>query len=550
MFWGGSAATSGGIDAANEQLARVSSTSPLAAHESNSGRQFVAMRGGAGRVKSTPLDVSDSRLSVLEPGRGDAVADASPAARERWHGRYRAVLIVTDLVTATLAAAIGYLARFGTAGAGEGRAVDVAFGILLPLAWVGAIGVNRAYEDRFVGVGAAEFERLVRAFLHLTVATVFVSYLFKIPVARGYVVAALPLAFALDIFGRYGARKWLHGRRARGRYVTSVLAVGGAASVAEFTALLRHDRHAGMRVVGACLPTKATPEHQRKLQALGVPLLGGVDEVVAAARTCGARRVAVLSGGIDAQKLRWISWQLEGTDTDLVVSPGLTEVGGRRLHIQPVAGLPLLHVDEPEFTGFRRMLKGAFDRVLAGLALIVLAPVLIAIAIAVRLSGPGPALFVQTRIGRNGRTFRMVKFRSMCVDAEAQRVELIKYNESAGPLFKIRADPRITSVGRVLRRFSLDELPQLINVVTGAMSLVGPRPPLPDEVSQYRDDARRRLLVKPGLTGLWQISGRSDLSWEESVRLDLRYVENWSLALDMVVLWKTARAVLKTQGAY
>lgn len=281
-----------------------------------------------------------------------------------------------------------------------------------------------------------------------------------------------------------------------------------------------------------------------------MPLLGDEDSVLAAARTCGAHRVAVLSGGIDAQKLRWISWQLEGTDTDLVVSPGLTEVGGRRLHIQRVAGLPLLHIDEPEFSGFRRMVKGAFDRVMAGLALIVLSPVLIGIALAVRLAGPGPVLFTQTRIGRNGRTFRMIKFRSMCLDAESRRAALIEHNESAGPLFKIRTDPRVTAVGRVLRRFSLDELPQLFNVITGSMSLVGPRPPLAEEVAQYRDDARRRLLVKPGLTGLWQISGRSDLSWDESVRLDLRYVENWSLALDMVVLWKTARAVVGAHGAY
>jgi exopolysaccharide biosynthesis polyprenyl glycosylphosphotransferase len=279
-------------------------------------------------------------------------------------------------------------------------------------------------------------------------------------------------------------------------------------------------------------------------------VLGDVDSIVDSARRVGAHSVAVVAGEISAEKLRWISWQLEGTDTDLIVSPGLTEVGGRRLHIQPVAGLPMLHVDEPEFTGFRRMLKAVFDRVVAGLALLVLSPVLLGIGLVVRLTSRGPALFTQTRVGRDGRTFRMVKFRSMCVDAEAKLDDLAEQNESAGVLFKIREDPRVTPVGRVLRRFSIDELPQLINVVTGSMSLVGPRPPLPDEVSRYGDDVRRRLLVQPGLTGLWQISGRSDLSWEESVRLDLRYVENWSLALDMVVLWKTVRAVFRAEGAY
>jgi exopolysaccharide biosynthesis polyprenyl glycosylphosphotransferase len=233
-----------------------------------------------------------------------------------------------------------------------------------------------------------------------------------------------------------------------------------------------------------------------------------------------------------------------------VVSPGLAEIGGRRLHIQPVAGLPLLHIEEPTFAGFRRMVKGIFDRTVAAVALLVLSPLLLGIGLVVRLTSRGPALFRQTRVGRSGAEFRMVKFRSMVVDAEDRRKHLLADNETDGPMFKIRQDPRVTAIGRVLRRFSLDELPQLFNVLGGSMSLVGPRPPLPAEVARYQHATRRRLLVKPGLTGLWQISGRSDLSWEESVRLDLRYVEDWSLSLDMVVLWKTARAVMKAEGAY
>ncbi len=281
-----------------------------------------------------------------------------------------------------------------------------------------------------------------------------------------------------------------------------------------------------------------------------MPVVGDVDSVLAAARRCGAHTVAVLSGQISPEKLRWISWQLEGTNVELVVSPGVAEIAGRRLHIQPVAGLPLLQVEEPAFSGFRRVVKRAFDLVAASLALAVLSPVLITIGLLVRLTSRGPALFTQTRIGVNGREFRIVKFRTMCADAEQKLAALAAANESDGLLFKMREDPRITRIGRVLRRFSLDELPQLLNVVTGSMSLVGPRPPLPDEVARYGDDVRRRLLVKPGITGLWQISGRSDLSWEESVRLDLRYVEDWSLSLDLQVLWKTARAVMRADGAY
>ena len=546
MFWGGTRATSGGIGLSNASL-ESPITSPVG---SNARSQAGSAHTGSPRVSSRRGQLRRTSVQTRDVSVGP-VLDTDPLiARDGWLRNYQAILVVVDLLASSLAALIGFIARFGSADAGSGRAVDVAFGVLLPLAWVAAVGFSRAYEGRFVGVGSAEFERVFRAFLHLTVATVFISYLTRAPVARGYIVAALPLALALDLTGRYAARKWLHRRRLRGQYLTSVLAVGGVESVAQFTTLLRHDQHAGMRVVGACIPSDGPADSLRALEALGVRVHGDVDSIVEAARNSGAHSVAVISGEITAEKLRWISWQLEGTDTDLIVSPGLTEVGGRRLHIQPVAGLPMLHVDEPEFSGFRRMVKGAFDRIVAGLALLLLSPLLLSIGLVVRLSSRGPALFTQTRVGRNGRTFRMVKFRSMCVDAEDQLVALTEHNESAGLMFKIRDDPRVTPVGRVLRRLSLDELPQLINVLMGSMSLVGPRPPLPAEVSQYQDDVRRRLLVKPGLTGLWQISGRSDLSWEESVRLDLRYVENWSLALDMVVLWKTARAVFRAEGAY
>jgi exopolysaccharide biosynthesis polyprenyl glycosylphosphotransferase len=335
--------------------------------------------------------------------------------------------------------------------------------------------------------------------------------------------------------------------------MTPVLAVGDSESVARFAARLKKDPCAGMHVVGACVPSVpgAPWNAADEISAMGVPVFGDVDSITDAVRMSGARSVAVLAGHIDAEKLRWISWQLEGTDTDLVVSPGLTDVGGRRLHIQPIAGLPLLHVSEPEFAGVRHLLKGAFDRILAAVALLVLSPLLLGIALVVRRTSNGPALFLQTRVGKNGKQFKMLKFRSMYVGAERQVSELIDNNEAAdGLLFKMRNDPRVTRVGRVLRRRSLDELPQLINVLTGSMSLVGPRPPLPTEVAQYGDEMRRRLLVKPGLTGLWQISGRSDLSWEESVRLDLHYVENWSLATDVSILVKTFGAVVRSVGAY
>jgi exopolysaccharide biosynthesis polyprenyl glycosylphosphotransferase len=485
--------------------------------------------------------------SALEP----PPDDARTFRRSRWLRRYQRGLVVTDLITAWTAIAVAYLLRFGLSASASANTVVA---VLLPLGWVALVGVNHGYGARLIGVGAGEFRQIFRAFLHMTALITFISFVTNAKFARGFILVALPLALCLNLLARYVARKWLHAQRARGRAMKSVLLVGDAEAISKFSAVLRRDDYAGLRVVGACVPSEVIADI-RTIDTLGeadVPLLGDVDSIVSAVRLSGADTVAVVSSGaIGPEKLRWVSWQLEGSSTDLMVSPGLTEVAGPRLHIMPVAGLPLLHVEEPKFTGFRRVLKGAFDRSVAALALVLLSPLFLALVLAVRLTSSGPALFRQIRVGRAGSTFVMLKFRSMYADAEERLASLRDQSDHGdGVLFKMREDPRVTRVGRFLRKYSLDELPQLINVVLGTMSLVGPRPPLPLEVARYEDHVHRRLLVKPGLTGLWQISGRSDLSWDESVQLDLRYVENWSLAEDLLILWKTARAVTAGSGAY
>jgi exopolysaccharide biosynthesis polyprenyl glycosylphosphotransferase len=464
-------------------------------------------------------------------------------ARRRWMHRYLSALVMLDAAAATVAAVTAYHVRFA-----DGPVGYLAFSVLLPFAWVAAAALSGAYDDRVIGLGPEEFQRIGHAFLALTSTIGFASYATKAEVARGYVVFALPMALGLSLLMRGVARRRLHALRKVDRCVHGVLAVGGEHSVIDLLARLRQEPYGGMRVIGACL---ASGDGSR-LVGLGVPLLGGLDDVAASVRDSGADTVAVTSSAeLDPNRLRRLAWELEGTSTDLVVAPGLMEVAGPRLHIRPVTGLPLLHVEEPEFAGIRRLIKGVADRTVAALALLLTAPVFLVIAAGVRLTSPGPAIFRQTRIGKDGREFTMLKFRSMYVDAEARRAELDSLNERAeGLLFKIKDDPRITRFGKVLRGLSLDELPQLVNVLCGHMSLVGPRPPLPAEVALYDDDVRRRLLVKPGLTGLWQISGRSDLTWEESVRLDLRYVENWSLSLDLLILWKTAFVVARSSGAY
>jgi exopolysaccharide biosynthesis polyprenyl glycosylphosphotransferase len=482
--------------------------------------------------------------------------------RPVWERRYAALLVGIDGAAAIAAAITAYIIRFspvapldatGSGGSEVARPLPyhvgyLFFSLLLPVVWVAALGLARAYDDKAFGLGSDEFSRVCRAAVGVTAAIAFLSYATKAEVARGYVILAIPIATLLCLGGRYAARKRLHRRRNSGACMSNVVAVGSESSVTELVSELRRDPHSGLRVVGVCLP--AATNHGET--HLGLPVLGGFDDVIDAVHLTSADTVAVTSSPeMNPTRLRRLSWQLERTDTDLVVAPGLMEVAGPRLHIRPVTGLPLLNVEEPEFAGARRLVKGAVDRLGALAAIVVLSPALLVIGILVRLTTPGPAFFRQTRIGRDGREFSMIKFRTMVRDAEARKVDLASLNErSDGLLFKIRADPRITRIGRILRKYSLDELPQFFNVLVGSMSLVGPRPPLPAEVARYGDDARRRLLVRPGLTGLWQISGRSDLPWEEAVRLDLRYVENWSLMYDVMILWKTFSAVIRGSGAY
>jgi exopolysaccharide biosynthesis polyprenyl glycosylphosphotransferase len=267
-------------------------------------------------------------------------------------------------------------------------------------------------------------------------------------------------------------------------------------------------------------------------------------------REVGADTVAVCgSASTEPGELRRLAWQLEGTGVDLVVAPQLTDIAGPRVHIRPVEGLPLLYVEEPTLSGVAWLIKNLLDRVVAAVGLLILSPVFLALALAIRLGDKGPVFFRQMRVGREGKTFRVWKFRTMYVDAEERLAALVDQNESDGLLFKIKNDPRVTPVGRFLRASSLDELPQLINVLLGEMSLVGPRP-LPAEDGDFLGDVRRRLLVRPGMTGLWQVSGRSDLSWDDAVRLDLYYVDNWSLTFDLTILWRTIGVVLRTKGAY
>jgi exopolysaccharide biosynthesis polyprenyl glycosylphosphotransferase len=427
----------------------------------------------------------------------------------------------------------------------------VAMTVSLPFMWLVTLTLCRAYGPRLIGVGSEEFRRVLQSGFVLTASVAIIAYATKTDVARGYVVIALPFATALNIVARYKLRKRLHRLRWDGKCMRRVVAIGHRAALGDLIRLLREKRYHGMNVVAVCLPSAEDAAGNSAGDVEGVPVLGDFNEAALVVDRIGADSVAVLAcPEMDGMALRRLAWQIETDDIELVVAPALMDVAGPRISIRPVAGLPLLHLEHPELSGGRQLVKTLFDRVGALCALLALTPFFVAIAVAIRVNSSGPVLFRQTRIGRGGREFTVLKFRTMVADAEERKTALLRRNEQDGALFKIRKDPRITSVGAWLRRHSLDELPQLINVVRGDMSMVGPRPPLPDEVAQYGDDVRRRLVVRPGMTGLWQVNGRSDLTWEESVRLDLRYVENWSLMLDLQILWKTWSAVARGSGAY
>lgn len=470
----------------------------------------------------------------------------------RWHRPYTLLLLVLDWSAATLAS-VTAIAAFEQADAGfRSEAADEWFlpaaYVLLPLAWLIMLWANGTYERRHLGLGTEEYKRVFRAGVAVVATLSFVLFATKIDVSRLSVATALVATGAYILLLRTAARRFLHVMRQRKGYAAHrMLLVGTLPEAVEICKAVARTPAAGLVPVGIHL-TDGYGAARGLLTP--VPVYPARRDILPLVKELNADTIAVC-GSVSAEpgELRRLAWQLEGSGIDLVVAPQLTDIAGPRVHIRPIEGLPLLHVEEPTLSGVAWLGKNILDRVAAALGLLVLSPLLAAVAVAIKITDPGPVFFRQARVGREGRLFRVWKFRTMYTDAEERRAALLDQNESDGQLFKIRQDPRIFPLGRFLRNSSIDELPQLINVLRGEMSLVGPRP-LPADDGDYLGDVRRRLLVRPGITGLWQISGRSDLSWDEAVRLDLYYVDNWSLAYDLHILWRTVGVVLGRKGAY
>jgi exopolysaccharide biosynthesis polyprenyl glycosylphosphotransferase len=474
-----------------------------------------------------------------------------------WARSYATRLVMTDLVVIAWAVVGTQIAWFGTLDAQlnlskyrGGFALNYSLiSLVLVLAWVTFLALFETRDSRVIGTGNNEYKRVVDATVRLFGIVAIVAFLFQLDLARGYIVLSLPVGTLALLASRWIWRQWLTSQRSRGRYSSRVLLVGSRVSVTAIARDLNRVPQAGYVVVGACVPGDTIGE----LLFGRIPVSSNLDQLQAAMNSAGADTVVVTSSDeLPPERIRELSWSLEPGRQHLVLAPSLTDIGGPRIHMRPVAGLPLIHVETPRYEGLKRFSKRAFDVTSSAALICVLSPIFIVVALGVRLSTPGGVLFRQDRVGLNGEHFKMLKFRSMVIDAEQRLSELqtVDRTEGNAVMFKMKNDPRVTPIGGFMRRFSLDELPQLFNVLGGSMSLVGPRPPLDREVAIYEHHVHRRFLVKPGITGLWQVSGRSNLSWEDTVRLDLYYVENWSISGDLMILWRTARAVLARDGAY
>ena len=484
----------------------------------------------------------------------EASVETRPTAA--WKLRYARFLLASDIVGVIIAVALAQWLRFGNPLNSEGPAGNLRYfevSIAIAGCWMLTLSINNARSQRVIGCGAEEYRRVWVATLSVFGAVAIVSMLFKLDLARGYLLIAMPVGLVLLLTMRWLARRGvLKARRDHGRCITRIIAVGSAGAVCELGKSLAREPWTGYRVVGACIPGGSAGT-ELDIPGVGpVPVFGDESRIVGAATITGSNAVAVTATErLHGRGMQDLSWELEKLDVEMLVAPGVVDVAGPRLQMHPVAGLPLIHVEKPRYHGAKRLQKRLFDLAFASTVLVLGMPAIAAIALAIKISSKGPVFYRQERIGLDGHPFGMLKFRTMVEDADTMVDQLAHLNESdGGVLFKIRNDPRVTPVGRILRKYSLDEIPQFINVLNRDMSVVGPRPPLASEVRSYDDYTRRRLLVRPGITGLWQVSGRSDLSWEDSVRLDLLYVENWSMIADLLITVKTARAVIGHHGAY
>ena len=456
-----------------------------------------------------------------------------------WKPKLRKNLAFFDLLTLVFSISLIFNLRFPNtwqSGLNDYELRNIVVSLLVLGSWLFFLWFNGSRDTNILGFGADEYKRLTNATLLSFTFIAFISYIFKLEISRGFVLLVFPFGLLILFIVRRILRRRLLRARNQGRYLSRVLLLhSGISDPVE--ARLALAQHAGFSIVH-----KIVTAENIKFE---------IKDIVSNALSNNCDQIMVgQSAVISAAELRKLGWALEATNIDLIVAPAVTEIAGPRLKVSNVEGLPLLHLEQPDFSGASRITKRLLDLGLSIVAIIVISPFLIVIALVIKFYDRGSVLYFQKRIGQNNKEFTVYKFRTMYEGSHEQRAKIMAETNKDPRLAKDPQDPRVTKPGLFLRRWSIDEIPQILNVIKGEMSLVGPRPPLAEEVNKYEKSETRRLLVKPGLTGLWQVSGRSELDWEDAVRLDLYYVENWSLTLDILIIIRTAAAVWRGEGAY
>jgi len=463
------------------------------------------------------------------------------------------LLLTSDTIALLAATLLASYIRFNSLFAAAGM-TDIGFGvsyyeisIAVTLLWLAMLGTAHLYDLDRLFWGSGELTRVVRVLALGVVAFIMLTYALKTPgLSRGWTLLAFGLACVLVSVGRLCVRVHLRRMRKHRRLLRRTLVVGSNAEAAGLVQVLQTHAEQGMLPIGCLTTTTADPA----CGVRGVPVLGTARTIATVVAEQRIDTVIIVSSAFDHSVVAKIVSDLRGQDLSIHVSSGLADILSSRVLVRDMAGIPVITIRPVSLSAGNLAVKRVFDLVLATLGIVVGMPIWIALAAAIELDSRGPVFYKQARIGQGGVGFDMYKFRSMSADADTRLESLAELNEATGPLFKIHDDPRITRVGKWMRALSLDEFPQLINVMNGTMSLVGPRPPLPGETEQYTADHWRRMEVPPGMTGLWQVSGRSTLGFDDMVRLDVFYIENWSVGFDLSLLMRTVPAVMLARGAY
>ncbi|HKY56643.1 MAG TPA: sugar transferase [Aeromicrobium sp.] len=466
-------------------------------------------------------------------------------------------VFATDVLALATAITIAHVVRYAVLPIpgdvlGAGYPAFVVGSFALFAIWMIALSIGRTRSPKILDSGAVQYQAVARASFNVFACIAIVSLVIRASPSRIFVGMAGVLGLGLLFLSRFLWRSWVVRGRAHGRFLANALVIGGVRSAQDIMRRFIADPVHGLRVVGVWVPDRVAGRRERiHVGDVDVPVMG-TETGLEAALAAGSVDTVVVTDTehLGHDGMRELAWALEGQDVDLLVAPNVVDVAGPRVHLEAHGNMPLIYLSGPAYSRARTIRRAVFDRCFALLVLLAASPILLVASLAIRLTSRGPIFYRSERIGMHGVPFEMFKFRTMVLDADQVREELVKHNIGAGPLFKLRNDPRVTPVGRILRRFSIDEIPQFYNVLRGDMSVVGPRPPLRVEVDTYDETVMRRLLIKQGITGLWQVSGRSDLSWEDSVRLDIDYVENWSMLRDLQIILQTLRAVLARDGAY